>query len=179
MSVPAGPKPISFSLSTCFLGMVLAAKTKDGLCAVLFGDTEAALHGDLHQRFPTQVPVRDDYALRETLDVLVPWMEATHLPCALPLAPQGTTFQQCVWRALLKVQAGHPTTYTALAQTLGLQGSTRAVAGAVAANPLAVLVPCHRVVRADGQLAGYRWGLERKRTLLAREAAACPFSLRA
>lgn len=161
----------------------LAASTEAGLCALLLGECgqEAALLEDLAQRFPTHRRLREPASPPENLPPenlpsknlpqIQALLEGTRATLDLSLAPQGTAFQQRVWRALQTIPAGTTRTYTQLAQSLDLPPTAvRAVACACAANPIAVAIPCHRVVRGDGSLAGYRWGLATKRTLLQREA---------
>lgn len=122
---------------------------------------------------------RDQLLLESTLSQVIDAIEDSAVPCLLPLDLRGTPFQLRVWDALREIPPGSTSTYAEIAEKLKAPGSVRAVGGAVAANPLAVVIPCHRVVRSDGQLSGYRWGPERKRALLAREAAAQPFTLSA
>jgi AraC family transcriptional regulator of adaptative response/methylated-DNA-[protein]-cysteine methyltransferase len=163
---------IRFALALCSLGSILVAATQHGLCAVLLGDDADALLRDLQDRFPRAELIGAEPAFDQTVATVVGLVEAPRLGLDLPLDVQGTAFQQRVWQALRTIPAGQTVSYTELAQRVGLANGARAVAGACAANPLAVLIPCHRVVRNDGALSGYRWGIERKATLLARERAA-------
>jgi AraC family transcriptional regulator of adaptative response/methylated-DNA-[protein]-cysteine methyltransferase len=171
MTHRAATSPLAYALGPCSLGLVLVAHRDHSLAAVLLGDEPAALLGELAERFPGATPVPGDGTTAALLAAVVATIESPRAPADLPLAPSGTPFQRSVWAALRQIPAGSTVTYTELAARLGSPRSVRAVAGACAANPCAVVVPCHRVVRADGGLAGYRWGLDRKRALLAREAA--------
>jgi AraC family transcriptional regulator, regulatory protein of adaptative response / methylated-DNA-[protein]-cysteine methyltransferase len=164
--------PLAFALGRCSLGLVLVAHRDGALCAVLLGDARDALLADLAARFPAAPLRADDPAAAALLAATIARVESPRGGPDLPLAHAGTAFQRSVWAALREIPPGRTATYAELARRLGAPRAVRAVAGACAANPWAVLVPCHRVLRADGGLAGYRWGLERKRALLAREAAA-------
>ena len=161
---------IRFAVGRCSLGEVLVAQSAIGVCAILLGDDADVLARDLQDRFPNATLLGGDGAFERTVATVVAFVEAPQVGLALPLDIRGTAFQRRVWEALLAVPAGETVTYSELAGRLGLPKAARAVAGACAANPLAVAVPCHRVVRTDGGLAGYRWGIERKRALLRREA---------
>jgi AraC family transcriptional regulator of adaptative response/methylated-DNA-[protein]-cysteine methyltransferase len=159
-----------YATAPCALGVVLVASTAQGLCAILLGDEAGALEADLARRFPRAARRPDAGALGERLAQVVALIEAPGAPsAALPLDLQGTAFQRRVWEALRAIPASQTRSYAALAEAIGQPGAARAVASACAANPLAVAVPCHRVVRGDGGLSGYRWGTARKRALLARE----------
>jgi len=150
----------------CSLGFVLVARTARGICAIALGDDAAALRADVARQFPLAVVEEAaDAALLAQVVALVDGKAEM----ALPLDIRGTAFQQRVWAALQKIPARRTASYAEIASGLGVQGGARAVAGACAANTLAVAVPCHRVVRGNGDLAGYRWGVGRKRALLARE----------
>jgi AraC family transcriptional regulator of adaptative response/methylated-DNA-[protein]-cysteine methyltransferase len=154
------------------LGWMLIAATGRGICRIAFGDDPDRLRAELEATFPRARLWPDEARLRGWLDQV---RERVLLPGAaldLPLDVQGTAFQARVWAALRAIPLGATASYMAVAGSLGMPKSARAVAAACAANPVAVLIPCHRVVASDGRLAGYRWGLERKRTLLARERAA-------
>ncbi len=161
---------IRFAVGQCTLGAILVAATDRGVCAILLGDDPAELVHDLERRFQGARLVGRDARFERTVACVVGLVERPGLGVNLPLDVQGTAFQQRVWEALRRVPAGRVVSYTELARELGAPRSVRAVAQACAANPLAVAIPCHRVVRRDGDLAGYRWGVERKRELLAREA---------
>ena len=145
------------------------ASTAQGVCAILLGDDEDALVQDLARRFPRATRAAGDASLQATVDEVIAAVEKPGTGQGLPLDVQGTAFQQRVWDALRKIPVGTTVTYAQLAQFLGAPRSTRAVASACAANNVAVVIPCHRVVRGDGALAGYAWGVERKAALLARE----------
>jgi len=151
------------------LGLVLVAATDAGVCAILLGDDGEALREDLRRRFPEAEVTIGDAAFERTVRHVVAFIETPMDGFDLPLDIRGTAFQQRVWRALRDIPAGATASYAEVAQRIGAPRSVRAVAGACAANPIAVAVPCHRVVRSDGGLSGYRWGVERKRALLARE----------
>jgi AraC family transcriptional regulator, regulatory protein of adaptative response / methylated-DNA-[protein]-cysteine methyltransferase len=162
---------IRFATATCSLGAILVAATAKGVCAIFLGDDAAALRADLGERFPRAPLVEGDAAFAATVAQVVAFVEAPRLGLDLPLDIRGTAFQQRVWRALTRIPAGTTATYTEIAEAIGAPRAVRAVAAACAANPLAVVVPCHRVVRRDGGLAGYRWGgVPRKKALLARES---------
>ncbi len=161
---------IRFAAGSCSLGTVLVATSANGVCAILLGDDAATLVRDVQDRFPQAELCGDDPAFATLVARVVGLIDAPGHALGLPLDIRGTAFQQHVWQALRAIPSGSTTTYAALAARLGSPRAVRAVAGACAANPLAVAVPCHRVVRSDGGLAGYRWGLERKRVLLDREA---------
>ena len=160
---------IRFAVGECFLGSVLVAATAKGVCAIELGDDPGALVRGLENRFPNAELVGGDEAFEGWVARVVAFVEAPGLGTDLPLDIRGTAFQQRVWRALRATPAGATVSYTEIARRIGAPGSARAVALACAANPLAVAIPCHRVVRRDGALAGYRWGVERKRALLDRE----------
>lgn len=153
------------------LGVLLVALSPRGLCAAALGDDEAALVADLHARFPGAQAAHDDPAVAGMLERLRAMIEGADDGADLPLDVRGTAFQQRVWAELRAIPRGGTLTYTELAARLGLPRSVRAVASACAANTLALVIPCHRVLRRDGSLAGFRWGLARKRELLRREAA--------
>ncbi len=161
---------IRFALGQCSLGSILVAATERGVCAISLGDDPDALLRDLADRFPRAHLAGADAEFERFVARAVGLVEAPGENVDLPLDVRGTAFQQRVWEALRAVPAGTTTSYAELARRLGRPTATRAVARACAANPLAVAIPCHRVVRTDGGLSGYRWGVARKRTLLEREA---------
>jgi AraC family transcriptional regulator, regulatory protein of adaptative response / methylated-DNA-[protein]-cysteine methyltransferase len=163
---------IRFAVGECSLGSILVAASARGVCAILLGDDPARLTRDLEDRFPEAELVGGDADFERLVARVVGMIETPKIGIDLPLDVRGTTFQERVWRALRKIPAGSTATYTEIAKRIGMPTAVRAVAAACAANPLAVAIPCHRVVRADGDVAGYRWGVERKRTLLRREGAA-------
>lgn len=161
---------IWFAVGQCTLGSVLVAQTKRGVCAILLGDDPTFLLKDLQDRFPSASLIGADPAFeREVATVINLIDHPGHVSLSLPLDIRGTAFQQRVWRALQNIPPGQTASYTDIARAIGSPQAVRAVAGACAANALAVAIPCHRVVRQDGALSGYRWGIERKRALLARE----------
>jgi AraC family transcriptional regulator of adaptative response/methylated-DNA-[protein]-cysteine methyltransferase len=162
---------IHYATGPSTLGLVLVARSVDGVRAVLLGDDRDALVRELHRRIPHATLVDAQDALAETVANIVALVESPARAFELPLDVSGTTFQRSVWSALREIPAGATATYGEIAQRIGAPSAIRAVAAACAANPLAVVVPCHRVVRRDGALAGYRWGLDRKRALLDRETA--------
>jgi AraC family transcriptional regulator of adaptative response/methylated-DNA-[protein]-cysteine methyltransferase len=163
---------IRFAIGECSLGAILVAQSERGVCAILLGDDPDALARDLQDRFPRANLIGGDRAFEQLVATVVGFVEAPALGLDLPLDVRGTAFQQRVWRALRDIPAGATVSYSEIAQRIGSPRAVRAVAGACAANMLAVAIPCHRVVRNDGGLSGYRWGVERKRALLAREAKA-------
>lgn len=160
-----------FTLGDSSLGRVLVARSARGLCAVLLGDEDDALVQELRARFPRATLREDGADLASLAADVIAMVETPSRGGELPLDLRGTEFQRSVWQALREIPAGETASYTEIARRIGRPGSVRAVGGACAANPLAVVVPCHRALRSDGALAGFRWGLERKRALLAKEAA--------
>lgn len=162
---------IRFAIGECSLGAILVAASGRGVCAIFLGDDPEALVRDLQDRFPRAELVGGDPEFEQLVVKVVGFVEAPRLGLNLPLDVRGTVFQQRVWQALREIPVGETASYTDIAQRIGAPRSARAVAGACAANPLAVAIPCHRVVRNDGTLSGYRWGVERKRALLNKEAS--------
>jgi AraC family transcriptional regulator of adaptative response/methylated-DNA-[protein]-cysteine methyltransferase len=163
---------IRFAVGECSLGAILVAATEKGVCAIQFGDDPDALLRNLQDAFPKAQLVGGDKGFEQLVAKVVGFVEAPQRGLDLPLHVRGTAFQQKVWRALRKIKPGKTASYTEIAKKIGESNAVRAVAQACGANPLAVAIPCHRVVRRDGALSGYRWGVERKRALLAKEAAA-------
>jgi AraC family transcriptional regulator, regulatory protein of adaptative response / methylated-DNA-[protein]-cysteine methyltransferase len=161
---------IRFAIGQCSLGAILVAATERGVCAILLGNDPEQLAHDLERRFPQAQLMGADAAFERLVATVVGLVEQPRIGVELPLDVQGTAFQRRVWQALRAIPAGETTSYTALARAIGAPKAVRAVAQACASNALAVAIPCHRVVRKDGALSGYRWGVERKRALLAREA---------
>ena len=161
---------IRFAIGECSLGSILAAASERGVCAILLGDDPDALARELQDRFPRAHLIGGDEAFEQLVAKVVGLVEAPGMGLDLPLDIRGTAFQQRVWQALGRIPAGATTSYAEIARQIGSPNAVRAVAQACAANPLAVAIPCHRVVRNDGNLSGYRWGVERKRALLEREA---------
>lgn len=162
---------IRFAVGECSLGSILVAATARGVCAIRLGDDPAVLARELEDRFPRALLIGGDKGFESLVARVVGLVEAPALSLDLPLDIRGTTFQRRVWVALRGIPAGTTATYGAIAERIGSPTAARAVANACAANPLAVAIPCHRVVRNDGTPGGYRWGVERKRALLAREAS--------
>lgn len=164
------PGEIVFALGDCWLGRLLLAVNGQGLCLLAFGDDGGCLEQELSSRFPKAHLLRSDGRLMPILAKVVAFLDAPEKPLDLPLAAVGTGFQQRVWQALQGIPPGATRSYSEIALCIGAPKAVRAVASACAANPLAVIVPCHRVLRRDGGLSGYRWGVGRKRALLGREA---------
>jgi AraC family transcriptional regulator of adaptative response/methylated-DNA-[protein]-cysteine methyltransferase len=162
---------IRFAIGECSLGSILVAASEIGVCAISLGDDPDALVRDLQDRFPRAVLVGGDAEFEALIARVVGFVEAPALGLDLPLDVRGTAFQQRVWQALRDIPPGSTASYAEITGRIGSPKAVRAVAGACAANPLAVAIPCHRVVRTDGGLSGYRWGVERKRALLQREVA--------
>ncbi len=165
-------QPIRFALAPCSLGSILVAQSERGVCAILLGDDPETLLRDLQDRFPRAELIGGDVDFEATAARVIASVEAPNLGLDLPLDIRGTAFQQRVWRELQQIPAGSTASYAEIAQRIGAPKSVRAVAQACAANALAVAIPCHRVVKSDGALSGYRWGIERKRALLEREGHA-------
>lgn len=163
---------IRYAFRECFLGKALVAQSARGVCAVLLGDEPELLQRDLQARFPKAELIADEAELQPQLDAVAEFVAAPQRGWQLPLDIRGTPFQQRVWQALRDIPAGETASYTQIAKRIGQPSAVRAVARACCANPVAVVIPCHRVVRVDGGLAGYRWGLARKRALLELEAQA-------
>ncbi|KGJ06251.1 6-O-methylguanine DNA methyltransferase [Paracoccus halophilus] len=163
---------IRFALGQCSLGAILVAESARGICAIALGDDPEELLRDLQDRFPRANLIGADAAFEERVARVVGFVEAPRIGLDLPLDIRGTAFQQRVWQALRQIPAGQTASYTEIARRIGAPKSVRAVAQACASNRLAVAIPCHRVLRNDGALSGYRWGVERKRALLDKEAAA-------
>jgi AraC family transcriptional regulator of adaptative response/methylated-DNA-[protein]-cysteine methyltransferase len=161
---------IRFAVGECSLGSILVATSERGVCAILLGDDPDALARELQDRFPRADLTGGDKEFEQLVARVVGFVETPRLGLDLPLDVRGTAFQQRVWQALRKIPTGSTVSYADVAKRIGSPRSVRAVAQACAANTLAVAIPCHRVVRNDGALSGYRWGVERKRALLEREA---------
>ncbi len=159
------------TVGDCSLGSILVAATEKGICAILLGDEPDALMRDLRYRFPEARLTGGDEDLDRWAAEIVAFVEAPAGGFDLPLDVRGTDFQRRVWQALREIPPGTTASYTDIANRIGVPKAVRAVARACASNVLADAIPCHRVVRSDGALSGYRWGVERKRRLLDREAA--------
>ena len=162
---------IRFAVGACSLGAILVAASETGVCAIRLGDDPNDLVRDLQDRLPKARLIGDDAGFGQLVARVVAFIEAPALGLDLPLDVRGTAFQHRVWQALRAIPAGTTATYAEIAERIGAAKAARAVAQACGANGLAVAIPCHRVVRSDGELSGYRWGVERKRALLDREAA--------
>ncbi len=158
-------------MGQCSLGAILVAATEQGVCAILLGDEPEALVRQLQDRFPKAELLGGDAGFEQWVARVVGFVEAPRLGLDLPLDVRGTAFQQRVWQALREIPPGQTASYADIARRIGAPKAVRAVAQACGANTLAVAIPCHRVVRHDGALSGYRWGVERKRALLEREGA--------
>jgi AraC family transcriptional regulator of adaptative response/methylated-DNA-[protein]-cysteine methyltransferase len=163
---------IRFAVGQCSLGAILVAQSQRGICAILLGDDPDRLARDLQDQFPKAEIIGGDGEFEQLIAQVVGFIEAPSVGLHLPLDVQGTAFQERVWRALREIPPGATVSYTEIAERIGSPKSVRAVAQACAANYIAVAIPCHRVVRRDGDLAGYRWGVDRKRELLRREVEA-------
>ncbi|MQQ99905.1 bifunctional DNA-binding transcriptional regulator/O6-methylguanine-DNA methyltransferase Ada [Glaciimonas soli] len=157
---------IHFAIGECSLGAILVAQSERGICAILMGDDPDALARDLQDRFPRANLIGGDHQFEQVVAKVIGFVDAPKLGLTLPLDVRGTAFQQRVWNALREIPAGSTLSYTEVAQRIGSPKAVRAVASACAANAIAVAIPCHRVVRNDGGLSGYRWGVKRKRALL-------------
>lgn len=162
---------IRFGIGECSLGSILVAASEKGICAILLGDDPDTLAHDLQDRFAQAALISGDTQFEQWMARVVGFVDAPQLGLDLPLDVRGTAFQQRVWQALSEIPIGSTASYAQIARKIGAPAAVRAVAQACAANRLAVAIPCHRVVRNDGALSGYRWGVQRKRVLLEREAA--------
>jgi AraC family transcriptional regulator, regulatory protein of adaptative response / methylated-DNA-[protein]-cysteine methyltransferase len=162
----------TFATSQCSLGAILVARNQRGIFAIFLGGDAGRLARDFQERFPQATPSSGDDEFEHLMANVVRLVEAPGEDVYLPLDPQGTAFQRRVWRVLQDIPAGSTASYREIAARIGRPEAVRAVAQACAANQLAVAIPCHRVVRSDGELSGYRWGRERKQALLQREALA-------
>jgi AraC family transcriptional regulator of adaptative response/methylated-DNA-[protein]-cysteine methyltransferase len=176
--VPAAPhtnvfaETISYAIGECALGKVLIARSVSGVCAILIGDNNDELEADLAGRFPKAKLAANEAVVHDDLAKVTRFVNKPCEGLHLLLDMRGTPFQRRVWEKLRSISVGRTVTYAELARWVGPLTSARAVAGACAANSIALAIPCHRVVRTDGGLADYRWGIERKRELIRREALA-------
>jgi AraC family transcriptional regulator of adaptative response/methylated-DNA-[protein]-cysteine methyltransferase len=161
---------IRFAVGQCSLGSILVASTEKGVCAIQLGDSPGALVRDLQDTFAKAELIGGDEDFEQLVAKVVGFVEAPMQGFDLPLDVRGTLFQQQVWQALREIPMGSTVSYAEVAKRIGAPTAVRAVAQACLSNPIAVVIPCHRVVRTDGALSGYRWGVERKRMLLEREA---------
>jgi AraC family transcriptional regulator, regulatory protein of adaptative response / methylated-DNA-[protein]-cysteine methyltransferase len=160
---------IHYDVGSVTLGKVLVATNDKGICAILLADSERALLSELRERFSGAKLTRDTAKLASAMPRVIRFVDSPVGGLDLPLDPAGTEFQQRVWRALRRIPAGRTASYADIARRIDAPKSFRAVAQACGANPIAIAIPCHRVVRNDGALSGYRWGIARKRALLERE----------
>jgi len=165
---------ITYTTIDSSLGWLLVAATERGLCAVRFGKSAAALEQTLWREFPAATIWRDDAALRPRVDAVMGYLNGQRKQLDLPLDVQATAFQSRVYEALRAIPYGSTRSYSQVAQAIGQPAAALEVAQACAGNPVALVIPCHRVVRQSGGLGGYRWGVQRKRALLEREAQAVP-----
>lgn len=164
---------IHHSLGLTSLGKVLVAWSQRGVCAVMLGEDSLELEDQFRSQFRSAELIKTTRPRSQALDWITQLIDAPGLPADLPIDMHGTAFQRRVWQALRTIPAGQTATYAEVARSIGNAQACRAVAGACGANPLAVVIPCHRVVRSDGGPGGYRWGTEKKQLLLARENALC------
>ena len=160
---------VRYTLADCSLGRCLVAASDRGICAILLGDDDATLVADLHELFPAAQDVPADADFQQRVREVIAAINARDAPLSLPLDIRGTAFQQQVWQALRAIPCGETMSYQQLASAIGKPKAVRAVASACGANKLAIVIPCHRVIRGDGALSGYRWGIARKALLLQRE----------
>ena len=160
---------IHFGLFKSSLGLVAVASSTRGICSITLGDAASALAGDLERRFPDAQLTRDDAKLRRELAKVAAFIDDPARGLDVPLDPGGTEFQRRVWRALREIPVGETVSYAEIARRIDAPTSFRAVAQACGANRIALAIPCHRVVRGDGGISGYRWGVSRKRALLEKE----------
>ena len=167
---------IQFAVAECSLGSILVATTEVGVCAIALGEDPQTLVNDLQDRFPQSQLQPGDAQFEQMIAAVVGFVEAPQIGLNLQLDIRGTAFQQRVWQLLREIPPGSTASYAEIACKLGNPKAVRAVAQACAANPIALAIPCHRVVRTDGALSGYRWGIERKRQLLQRERSAPQFA---
>jgi AraC family transcriptional regulator of adaptative response/methylated-DNA-[protein]-cysteine methyltransferase len=163
---------VRFTTASSPLGRMLIAATDKGICAIQFADSDEELQQGLMREFPFAVRRRDDAGLAEWKTSLAQLIQGQNIHPSLPLDIRATAFQRRVWESLQKIPRGQTRSYSAVAKKIGMPKATRAVAHACATNPVAVAIPCHRVVRKDGDVGGYRWGIERKEQLLAMEKGA-------
>lgn len=166
------PTVIEFSSTETAFASILLARTEQGVCAILLGDTASELYTDLQTRFPKAHLLENKQALAAWLENVTEFLAAPLTPLHFPLDIHGSDFQKSVWAILRSIPVGGTLSYSDVAELLHKPKAVRAVANACAANPLALAIPCHRILRADGGISGYRWGVERKRALLAKEQQA-------
>lgn len=164
-----GGTTIGFAVDKCSLGSILVATSKKGVCAIFLGDDPSALTNDLRKRFPKAQLIAGDRHFQDLVAKVIRFVEAPRSDLDLPLDLRGTVFQRRVWKALREIPIGTISSYSKIAKRIGAPKAVRAVARAIASNRLAVVVPCHRVLCRDGSISGYRWGVERKMSLLKKE----------
>ena len=162
--------PIRFAIGESTLGAILVGRSERGICAIFLGEDAQSVRQELIETFPTIELRQEQSPLQRELDLLIAHIENETPTGSMYFDVGGTPFQQKVWQALCDIPAGQTRSFSAVARTLGAPAAARAVARACAANLLAVAIPCHRVLRSDGSVSGYRWGIERKRALLAQES---------
>jgi O-6-methylguanine DNA methyltransferase len=162
--------PVRFASGQTVQGTVLIGRSLRGVCAIFLGENEQGLLDQLAETFPNNVLEADQSSLQDELNQVIAFIDKDSSEGVINLDIGGTAFEQKVWHALCGIPAGQTRSYSQVAQDIGVPEAVRAVAGACAANVLALAIPCHRVVRGDGSLSGYRWGIERKRALLAEES---------
>ncbi len=162
---------IEYTIADCELGKILVARTKRGICSVTFGDDAERIHENLNKEFPNAKIAEDAKNLKSTVEEILKYLAGKNKRLVLPLDLQATAFQMQVWDFLKKIPYGETRSYSEIAEQLGDRKKVRAVAQACAKNRVAVVIPCHRVIASDGKLSGYRWGVERKRALLDKEAS--------
>src|SRR6185295_18953927 len=160
---------ISYTIAASPMGQLLVAVTERGVCALRMADSDAELEKDLREEFPNAQLKRDESALRESVRKILNHLEKNEPRLDLPLDIQATAFQRQVWEQLRAIPYGQTVSYGDVAKALGKPGAVRPVGRACATNPVALIIPCHRVVREDKSLGGYRWGLERKKKLIESE----------
>lgn len=171
ITTPSTDETISYAFGRSTLGQVLVARSAKGICAVLFGSDRDRLIRDLRKDFPDARETESDTKLAADMAAVVALIEAPQKPVDLTLDLRGNDFEIAVWQGLRALPAGKTLSYSALAEAIGRKGMAREVGEACAANRIAVVVPCHRILRKDGSISGYRWGVHRKRMLLEREGA--------
>jgi AraC family transcriptional regulator, regulatory protein of adaptative response / methylated-DNA-[protein]-cysteine methyltransferase len=172
ISPSATATDLRFAIGECDLGSILVAWSERGISAIDLGDNPATLAVAFHRRFPNAALIEDEPEIESLLSRVARFVENPSVGLDLPLEISGTAFERRVWAALRAIPAGRTASYGEIARVIGAPTAARAAARACAANRIAVAIPCHRVVGHDGALTGYRWGIERKRALLAREAGA-------
>lgn len=168
-SIDSAEEQIEYMIGLCSYGSILLASSRKGICAVFLGDHPDSLFVDLRQQFPEAEFIAGDEEFEQLLVEVINYVESPDKELDLALDIRGSSFQRSVWAALMEIPYGETCTYTELALRVGSPAAVRAIAQACAANKIAVIIPCHRVVRLDGDLSGYRWGIKRKQRLLEKE----------